>query len=212
MIEKLKLVYSNQEKEDVVSLHSSVVDILFEHRRYVKNIFLQIKGHYEVAYFGLSIISPSNELVSFSSMPHVEYNLIQQGLWKYDTCFSSKKLSKNTLLWWDDINADNLFVEQIKEIKLTSNHFKSGMTLSREINGFNFLYSYATSSNKKNLKEYYSAQIFGLIDIGDYFCNSVLNLYSEYCGNYSLPQLNQLNSKASDLGLRSKLKLIVNNL
>ena len=212
MIKKLKLIHSNQEKEDAVSLYPSIIDALFEHRRYVKNIFLQIKGHYEVAYFGINIINPSNELVSFSSMPHIEYNLIRQGLWKYDTCFSSKKLSKNTLIFWDDMSEDNLFLEQIKEIKLTSNHFKLGMTLSREINGFNFLYSYATSSSKKNLKEYYSAQIFGLIDIGDYFCNSVLNVYSEYCGSYSVPQLNQLNSKAPVPSLRSGLKLVVNNL
>lgn len=212
MIEKLKLIHSNQEKEDPVSLHPSIVDALFEHRRYVKNIFLQIKGHYEIAYFGINIINPSNKIISFSSMPHIEYNLIRQELWRHDSCFSSKKLSKNTLLWWDDISADNLFAEQIKEIKLTSNHFKLGMTLSREINGFNFLYSYATNTHKKNSKEYYGEQIFGLIDIGDYFCNSVLNVYSEYCGSYSLPQLNQLNSKASDPTLRSMLKLVVNNL
>lgn len=212
MIEKLKLIHSNQEKEDVVSLSPSIIDALFEHRRYVKNIFLQIKGHYEIAYFGINIINPSNELVSFSSMPHIEYNLIRQGLWKYDAYFSSKKLNNNTLFWWDNVGADNLFSEQIKEIKLASNHFKLGMTLSREINGFNFLYSYATSSNKKNLKEYYNAQLFGLIDLGDYFCNSILNAYSEYYGNYSLPKLSQLNSKASDPSLRSVLKLVVNNL
>lgn len=212
MIEKLKLIHSSQKEEVRVSLYPSIIDILFEHRRYVKNIFLQIKGHYEVAYFGINIINPSNELVSFSSMPHIEYNLIRQGLWKYDHCFSSIKLHKNILLWWDDRNEEHLFSEQIKEIKLTSNRFKLGMTLSREIDGFHFLYSYATCSNMKNLKRYYNAQIFGLIDLGDYFCNSVLNIYSEYCGNYSLPRLTQSNSKASDLTSRSVLKLVVNNL
>ena len=49
-------------------------------------------------------------------MPHIEYNLIQQGLWKYDPCFQ-KNWAKNTLMWWDDISEDNLFLEQIKEIK-----------------------------------------------------------------------------------------------
>lgn len=154
-MEKLKLINNNPEKEDAVSLHPTITDTLYEHRRYVKNVFLQIKGHYEIAYFGINIISPANELISFSSMPHIEYNLIREGLWKYDPCFCSKKMSKNTLMWWDKISQDNLFLEQIKEIKLTSNHFKLGMTLSREINGFNILYSYATNSNKKNLKEYY---------------------------------------------------------
>lgn len=212
MIEKLKLVHNNQKEENSVVLHPGLGDILFEHRRYVKNTFLQIKGHYEITYFGLNIISPSNELVSFSSMPHIEYNLIQQGLWKYDPCFSSKDLRKNTLVWWDDINIEKDFLETIKEIRLTNNRFTCGMTLSREANGFNFLYSYATNSNKKNLKEYYRTKIFGLIDIGDYFCDSILNLYSEYCVNHSLPRLNQLNSKASDFGQRPVLKLVVNNL
>lgn len=212
MIEKLKLVHSNQEIENSISLHPSIVDALFEHRRFVKNIFLHIKGHYEIAYFGINIINPSNEIVSFSSTPHIQYNLIRQGLWKHDPYFFSKTLNKNTLLWWDEVSTENPFSEQIKEIKLTSNHFKLGMTLSREINGFNFIYSYATCSNRKNLKEYYNAKIFGLIDIGDYFCNAILNVYSEYCGNYAFPRLNQLNSKASDSISRSMLKLVVNNL
>ncbi|MFC3909314.1 hypothetical protein ACFORL_09550 [Legionella dresdenensis] len=212
MIEKLKLVRSQQVQEKMVSLHPHITDILFEHRRYVKNVFLQIKGHYDIAYFSINIINPSNELVSFSSMPHIEYNLIQQGLWKHDRCFSRKGLSKNTLLCWDNINADNLFVDQIKEIKLTANHFSFGMSLLREIDGFSFLYSFATESNKTDLKKHYDAQIYNLIDIGDYFCTSVLNLYAEYCNGHSLPQLNKFNSKASDPDIRSVLKLVVNNL
>ncbi len=212
MIEKLRLIHSNQKKKSSVHLYPDIIDILFEHRRFVKNVFLQIKGHYQIDYFGINIINPSNEVVSFSSMPHIEYNLIRQGLWKYDTCFCSKEMSKNTLVWWDDTKDDNLFFEQIKEIKLTSNHFKLGMTLCREIDGFTLLYSYATSSNMKNLREYYSAQIFGLIDIGDYFCNSILKIYSEYCGSYVVPQLNQLYSKASAPKLRAGLRLVVNNL
>lgn len=211
MIEKLRLVNNSQEKEYSITLHPEVTDLLFKHRRHVKNTFLQIKGHYEIAYFGINIINPSNELVSFSSMPHIEYNLIKERLWKYDPWFFSKTLHKNTLFWWDNISPDNLFVEQIKQIKLTSNHFNAGMTLCREINGFCFLYSYATSSTKKDLQEYYASQIFRLIDIGDYFCNSVLDIYSEYCGNHSLPKLNQLNSKATELSTGSILKLIVNN-
>src|SRR5580692_6569691 len=100
MIEKLRLVNNSQEKESSITLHSEVTDILFKHRRHVKNIFLQIKGHYEIAYCGINIINPSNELVSFSSMPHIEYNLIKERLWKYDPWFFSKTLHKNTLFWW----------------------------------------------------------------------------------------------------------------
>lgn len=206
MIEKLKLVHSNQIEKHTVSLHSHASDILFEHRRQVSSIFLQIKGHYEIAYFGLNIINPANELVAFSSLPHIEYNLIQQDIWRDDPYFSSKNFNKNTLYCWDEINN-----EQIRKIKLDSNNFKAGMTISREIDGFNFLYSYATKSNQKELKEYYNSQIFGLIDIGDYFCNAVLKLYSEYCGTYTLPKLNQLKSKAPASSIRSALKLIVNN-
>jgi hypothetical protein len=212
MIETLKLIHSHAAQKGVVSLYPSITDVLFEHRRYIKNVFLQIKGHYEVAYFGINIINPSNELVTFSSMPHIEYNLIQQGLWKYDPCFSSREFSKNALHWWDEINAGNVFSEQINEIKLTSNHFTLGMTLPREINGFHFLYSYATSSNRQDLKAYYNQQIFGLIDLGDYFCNAALDIYSKYCDKYALPQLNLLHSKASDPSVRSGLKLVVNNL
>jgi len=214
MIEKLKLVNFIEEKDCFATLHSDVINILFGHRRFVKNIFLQIKGHYEIAHFGINIINPLNELVTFSSTPHIEYNLIKQGLWKYDPSFSSKILNKNTLFWWNDVSAhipSPLFREQIKQIKLLNNHFNTGLTLCREVDGFFLLYSYATNSIKNDLQEYYTSQIFNLIDIGDYFCKSILDIYSEYSGNCSLPQLHQLNSKASDLNMRSKLRLIVNN-
>ncbi len=210
MIEKLKLVHNNQDTIHI-SLHPQAVDILFEHRRYIKNVFLQIKGHYEIAYFSINIISPSNELISFSSMPHIEYNLIQKGLWKYDVSFSLKQTGKNILYFWEDIDTDNPFFEQIKDIRLTSNHFTCGMTLLREISGYKFLYSYAINSNKKNLKEYYNANILNLIDIGDYFCKSTLALYAEYSTKHPLPLLQQLNSKITDPSLRPALTLVVNN-
>ena len=211
MIERLKLVSSKQKKECSVTLHPDIVTILFEHRRFVKNIFLQIKGHHEIAYFGVNILNPENELISFSSMPHIEYNLIQQKLWKYDRCFSSRSLDKNTLYWWDPINAEALLADQIKEVKLTSNNFNAGVTLCRDIGGFRFLYSYATKTRQKDLQEYYTSQRVSLINIGDYFCKSLLDIYSEYCGNHTLPKLHHLSLKVPDHKVRSTLKLIVNN-
>lgn len=100
-------------------LHPSIVNILFEHRRYIRNIFLQIKGLYEISHFGINIINPTNELIAFSSTPHIEYNLIQQKLWQHDCCFYSRTLNVNTLFWWDGNSHENPFSRQIKRINLS---------------------------------------------------------------------------------------------
>lgn len=212
MIEKLKLVHHNLDKKNPVSLHPYIINILFEHRRHIKNIFLQIKGHYEIAYFGINMINAANELVTFSSLPHMEYNLIQQGLWHADPCFTAKDLSKNILYWWDEVNADPLFSEPIQWIRLKSNHFNLGMTVLREIKGFHFLYSYATYAKRQDLKQYYNEQIYNLLDIGDYFCNAALNLYVDYKEQAHSPQLHHNNTKAAEQDIRSTFKVIVNHL
>lgn len=94
----------------------------------------------------------------------------------------------------------------IEKLRLVNNSQEKehSITLHSEVTDILF-------KHRCHVKNIYASHIFGLIDIGDYFCNSVLDIYSEYCGNHSLPKLNQLNSKATELNTRSILKLIVNN-
>lgn len=208
MIGKLKLVDRVVAKEAQTKLHPEILNILLENRRYVKSVFLEINGLYDIAHFGLTIVDPSNEMVVFSSTPNIEYNLIHQNLWKHDPCFSSLMQDDNGLSWW---NTDQLVDngDEIERIKLQNNKFSFGVTISRPVNNFCFLYSFATRSKRDDLSEYYTSNIGELIDIGDYFYKSIMDIYSSYSIKYKPPTLGHLMPKASRSGCRPYLKLVV---
>lgn len=63
-------------------------------------------------------------------------------------------------------------------------------------------------SNLKGLHQYYREQLFGLIDMGDYFYKSLRELYSCYSLNHEPPKSSEFNSKAIGLNIRPFLHLV----
>jgi hypothetical protein len=213
MIEtKLKLVDSFSSNKTQIKLHPEILTILLENRRSIKNVFFDINGLYDISHMGISIIDPAHELIAFSSTPNIEYNLIHQNLWKHDHCFSPCLNNLNRISWWDIYEKiSDCDREEIEIIKLRNNKFSLGITISRQVNDFCFLYSYATRSKRNDLQEYYESNTFGLIDIGDYFYKSILDIYSSYSIKYKPPELGHLISKVSNVGSQPYLRLVVSN-
>ena len=207
MIHRLKLVDTLVTKEKNTKLHPEILTILFENRRYIKNIFLDIHGLYEISHIGMTIITPFYEMVSFSSSPNIEYNLIQQNLWKDDSCFSPWMPNKDNFSWWDDHKITGDF-EKVEKIKLKNNMFSFGMTICKQVNDFSLLYSYATRATRDDLREYYASHLLGLVDIGDYFYKSLRDIYASYDIKCTPPELNHLNSKMYATTIRPHLTLI----
>lgn len=185
-----------------ITLHSEVIEILFENRRLIKNAFSNLQGLYGITHIGMSCIDPSYELVAFSTTPNIECNLIHQNLWINDHCFIPDLVHKNSLLWWDYQN------EKIEKIKLKNNRFTIGMTILRPVSDFLFIYSFATNESAEGLRQVYNDNLFGLIDMGDYFYKSLRDLYSSYALNHEPPQLREFNSKASALSIKPFLRLV----
>jgi len=204
MIHELKPLEPLLQQKNNIQLHPEIIEILFENRRYIKNIFSDLNGLYDIAHIGLTCIDPSNECIVFSTTPNVEYNLISQNLWEYDHCFYPDPVEKNTLLWWDD------GLEKIAKIKLENNQFTLGMSIVRPVDDFCFIYSFATKETYQDFRRYYSDHLFHLIDIGDYFYKSIRSLYATYNTNYPLPTLSQFNSKEAGRNIRSCLRLVKN--
>lgn len=185
-----------------VSLHPEAIEILFENRRLIKKIFSNLQGLYGITHMGMACVDPSHELIAFSTTPNIEYNLIHQNLWVNDHCFTPDHTQKNALLWWDYQN------EKIEKIKLKNNRFTLGMTIFRPVNDFFFIYSFATNEKTKDLRQFYNDNLFGLMDMGDYFYKSLRELYSCYATKHVAPQMKDFNSKASALSIKPFLRLI----
>lgn len=200
-MQKLKLVESHHEEQHLNKLHPEITNILFENHRFIKNVFNNINGLYELSYMGITFIDPSNQLITFSTTPSLEFNLINQNLWLNDPCFAPHH-HKNTILWW---SCDN---KKIEKIKFLNNNFVIGFSISRVLEGFCLIYSFASRASDVNLKNYYQNHKYKIIDIGDYFYKSVKNIYAMYNNIHIPPQLSSLNSKSSGLDMKPKLRLI----
>lgn len=201
---ELKQVESQPNQKHKIKLHPEVTEILFENRRYIKNVFSNLQGLYGITHMGMACIDPSHELIAFSTTPNIEYNLIHQNQWINDHCFIPDITHRNTLLWWDDQS------EKIEKIKLKNNHFTLGMTICRPISNFFFVYSFATEERAEGLRQFYNENLFGLIDMGDYFYKSIRDLYSTYALKHTPPKLSEFNSKASGLSIKPFLRVVQN--
>lgn len=202
MMYELKQADCSPIKENLIKLHPEVIEILFENRRLIKNVFSNLKGLHGITHMGMACIDPSNELVAFSTTPNIEHNLFNQHLWLEDNCFNLNIENKNSLAWWNYQN------EKIEKYKLLNNRFTMGMTIYRPIGDFSFMYSFATNECVKGLHQYYVDNLFGLIDMGDYFYKSLRELYSRYSLKHVPPELNEFGSKAVGLNTRPLLRLV----
>ena len=54
-----------------ISLHPDAIEILFENRRLIKNVFLNLQGLYGITHMGIACIDPSHELIVFSTTPNI---------------------------------------------------------------------------------------------------------------------------------------------
>ena len=165
MTNRLGLVEVSVLAQKQARLHSEIVTILFENRRYIKTIFLDIHGLYEIAHVGLTIIDPSADLVVFSSTPNIEYNLIQQNLWRNDPCFSPSIQNNHELSWWND----HKITSDLEKIKLKNNRSFSRdigapKRQTSKINKEMFFQSGSRSFEQKNFRQ----KTFNLKDNNDF--------------------------------------------
>jgi hypothetical protein len=207
---ELTMMYESKKPECLptqkqqITLHPEVIEILFENRPYIKNVFSNLRGLHGITHMAMACIDPSHELIAFSSTPTIEYNLIHQHLWVHDYVFVPDVGLKNSLLWWDYQH------EKIEKIKLNNNHFTLGMTICRPIGDFRLVYSFATDEKHKNLRQYYTENLFGLIDMGDYFYKSLRERYNIYAMKHTPPSLSEFKSKASGLSIKPFLRVVQN--
>lgn len=201
---ELKQVESLPTQEQSIKLHPNAIEILFNHRGEIKKAFSNLKGLHGISHMGIACIDPSNELVAFSTTPSIEYNLMHQNLWMHDHCFAADKGPKNTLLWWD------YELEKLGQLKLLNNRFTVGMTICRPVGQFYLVYSFATQEKHKGLRQYYSENLFGLMDMGDYFFKSIRDVYGAYIQKHAPPQLSEFTSKASGLNIKPFLRVVRN--
>lgn len=183
---------SLNKKDNTRYLHPSVIEILYGNYLLIKNIFNHVKQLLDIDYFGLTLISPTNELMTLSTHPNIEFNLIHSKLWVFDKTFSNENTTKNNnLFWWDDDLSYTNQQEKIKRIKLANNRFSLGLSLRYKINNYCLFYNFASLNEQSNLKSIYLTNSAKLTMIGNYMYHRLVETATDYESDhaYLLPNL-----------------------
>lgn len=209
-MKKLKLIKSAYDElsignKDIV-LHESILDILFKQKGEIHRKLIDLRGTFLIDHVAIHIIDPNKRLVVFSITPSVEYNLIMQGLWRFDQSFSDSYQKSNSFYAWENAYLKDYY-ERIKFLKEKKHGFTYGFSVSKKVEEFTFVYSYATRSKNNELEEYYRAHLSELITLGDYGYKLVREIYQHYCYPIEPPSLTSLEKKPPMVNL----KLIINN-
>lgn len=162
------------------SLHEDILEIFFKYREEIYRKLIDLKGIFLIDHIALTIIDPNNILTIFSITPSVEYNLIVQGLWIYDRTFSAIYQAEHPFYSWDKAYAPKYF-DKIRYIKEIKHGFTFGCNVSKKIEGFHLIYSFATRSKNNGLSEYYHELKNELLNLGDYSYKKISNIYRMYC-------------------------------
>lgn len=199
------------DKKDRIHLHQNILNILFENKIYLKNLFSNVIGLFEVSYVSITIINPDEEAIIFSSMPSIQYNLISKGLWSHDNQRLMLK-KKGLLVWWDEFHHFDDISDQVMNIKKVKNNLTLGMDILRDAaEGFYVIYSFATSNKGENLKDHYLLNHNNLLSVGNYCFKLIRELYEYYYPHYKLPKLGVHAPWKKSHPNSPYLELVVNN-
>jgi len=171
--------WSLEENLGNIKLHDDLLDILFKHKKDISLKLSDIRGMFNIDHVSINILNSRNELIIFSSTPSVEFNLIMNGLWKYDRSFLPTFLEDRSLFWWENAYMDGN-KKIIKQIKEEMHGYTLGFGLTQKIDTLNLIYSYATRSKEKNLKDYYISHKNDLLLVGDYAFRLLRDIYLLY--------------------------------
>ena len=201
-----QVTLNNSECNDTI-LHEDILDILFNHKEEIYKKLIDLRGTFLIDHIAIKIIDPNKKILIFSITPSVEYNLLVQGLWKFDKSFSIKFQNSNYFYAWEKAYSKQYFNE-IKYIKEHKHGFTLGFNTSKKIGAFNLIYSYATRSKNIDLLDYYRNHTNELLGLGDYSYKLIHNIYANYCDpSFSLPSITCRQPSRK----KPILKLVVNN-
>lgn len=188
-------------------LHEKILDILFKHKKDIHGKLIDLQGAFLIDHFSIKIIDPDRKLLIFSISPSVEYNLIVHGLWKHDFSFSIPFQNSCQFYEWKTAYAAG-YENQLRTVKELNHGFTFGFNISRKIEDFTLIYSFATRSRNKNIDHFYGDHLNELSSLGNYGFKLIRPIYEKYCSPRTQAPIINCRQK---LIRKPQLRLIVNN-
>ena len=139
-----------------------------------------------VDHLSINLVNPEGEILFFSSTPETGYNVCSGDLWKYDYSIHPSMYRRHRWFSWDDCYDDRK-KHELTFHKEVQNSLKFGFVVSKPVEDFHLLYSFASKKpiNHANVRDY--------IDLfekaGDTCYKNIYPLCKRYSGIWTPPLL-----------------------
>ncbi|OGO93782.1 MAG: hypothetical protein A3F41_06780 [Coxiella sp. RIFCSPHIGHO2_12_FULL_44_14] len=204
---------------EVPKLHEKIAFISFENHYSIRNAYCEIMGLHHIHHLSINIADPEDKLAVISYNPHIAYNLCHDSSYLYNGTMSPTYYRNSDIYVWDRCY-DKRFKNLLKNNVERKNGFKKGIVITRRIENFVLIYSFATRSNGEDfyLDVFHNRKVF--YEMGDHCYSLIRVIYEQYSPKYDPPKINEtflVHKNASQGNPKNKLtnkvvlKIIKNN-
>ncbi|HCC3261896.1 hypothetical protein SDB96_15845 [Legionella pneumophila serogroup 1] len=127
-------------------LHKDAVTISFENCYKIGRTYKEIIGLDNIHHFSLNIVDPNGEMTILSYNPQIAYNIFKDGSYLYNGSISPTFYETREIYTWDEAYDPRKY-HLLKNNMERKNGIKEGVVLTKRVNSFILLYSFATKLN-----------------------------------------------------------------
>ena len=179
-------------KQRLPKLHKDILLISLKNYKQIKKTYSEVLGLNAIDHLSVNIVNPDGEMVFLSSTPYTGINVCGGGLLRYDSSIHPDTYENKNFYWWEDCYSSNMKA-LLKLEKEEKNNLSFGFIVTKKIQDFYVLYSFASKEKDPDIKELIQKYKNIFVDMGDYCYSEIMSLYEQYSGGHNPPCLKSVN-------------------
>jgi len=160
-------------------LHPSYLDVLFARKSQAMRVFRDILGIHDIHHFSMTGFDPSGQMLSLSSTPAIEFNVVNSGLWRHDQAYCLDWLMDSKHACWTDLYASERF-DELYYLKQTKYGYASTCALSTSCDGIRYLFAFASRYQDAKESVFADQRRGELLQLGQYCMKELRPFWEEF--------------------------------
>lgn len=164
-----------------ITCHPQLLNLLFACKQKAKQTFDDVLGVHEIDHVSLTYINNSQQILTLSSTPALEYNLFSSSLWKFDNTYNPEWYKHCRQLSWQSLYDPNRY-DDLYYSKQLQHNYPTGTSIAASIADEYIIYSLASHKDCEYTRALFANEQQTFYKIGQYCTPSLLPLMTD-CDN-----------------------------
>lgn len=161
-----------------LALHPQWLDRLFAHKSKTRAIFRDVLTLHEVNHIAINYVTASNTLLTLSSTPSLEYNLLSGRLWRFDNTYNPEWFKQCNHASWQSLYSAERY-DELYYIKQIKPRYPLGLSIATLFENAYIIYSIASASDSDYTREIFSTKHDELLKLGQYCATHLFSLLTD---------------------------------